>query len=102
MHVITKTPFTQAAKKYPNDAQNILDVYAKLNRGYFQDIHELQKLFPSTERYKYQADWYTINIAGNNIRLIACIFFKTQKLFVKHIVNHTKYDKLNQKYRNEG
>jgi len=47
-----------------------LDVYAKLNRCYFQDIHELQKLFPFAERYKYKANWYKINIAGNNIRLI--------------------------------
>lgn len=99
MHVITKTPFIQAAKQYPTYAPLILDTYTKLNRHSFQTLHDLKKLFPTAERYKYKADWYTINLAGNHLRLIACIFFKTQKCFVKHIVNHSEYDKLNKKYR---
>jgi len=102
MHVIAKKRFLEAARKYPNDAQAIMDTYTALNKSNCKDAHELLTIFPTLERFKYKKDWYVIDIAGNNIRMMAIIFFKGQKVYIKHIVAHKEYDKLTEKYAKKG
>jgi len=99
MHVIAKQKFIEAAKKHPDDASAIMGTYATLNKGSFENVQKLKAHFKSIERFKYLKDGYVIDIAGNNIRLIAIIFFKGQKLFVKHVVDHKEYDRLTKQYR---
>ncbi|OZB05253.1 MAG: hypothetical protein B7X54_05940 [Idiomarina sp. 34-48-12] len=41
-----------------------------------------------------------MNIGGNQLRLIAFIDFEHQKVFVKHICDHKRYDALCDYYRN--
>jgi len=40
-----------------------------------------------------------IDIGGNNLRMIAFIEFRDNRMYVKHIVTHADYDKLTEKYR---
>ncbi len=35
VHVISKRPFTEAAEKYPNDRDSIIEVYNVLRKGTF-------------------------------------------------------------------
>jgi len=100
MHIIAKPKFAEAAKEYPEHATVIMDIYKVLESGKFENPHELRKTFPKADNFKHVNKWWVFDIAGNNIRLIACIVFgiKTQTMFVKHIVNHTEYDKLNSRY----
>ncbi len=99
MHVIAKRKFIEAAEKHPSDANAIMGVYATLSKGHFENVEKLKQYYKSVERFKYLDNAYVIDIAGNNIRLIAIIFFKGQKLFVKHVVGHKEYDKLTKQYR---
>lgn len=99
MHVIAKTKFTEAAKLYPICKLAIMSTYKTLIKIKPRDLHELQQVFPSAERFKYLDNAYNINIGGNKIRLIAVIFFRGQKLYVKHVVSHSDYDELTDKYR---
>jgi mRNA interferase HigB len=100
MHIIAKPIFAEAAKEYPEHATAIMDTYKAFKSGKFENPHELRKTFPKADNFKHVKKWWVIDIAGNNIRLIACIVFgiNTQTMFVKHIVNHTEYDKLNSRY----
>jgi len=43
-----------------------------------------------------------LDIGGNNLRLLAFIEFRDDRLFVKHIVPHAEYDKLCRRYRKEA
>ena len=99
MHVISKKPFTEAAEKYPNDRESIIDVYNILRKGTFETPQELKETFASLDNFKHRDKWWVIDIGGNNLRLMAAILFTTQKIFVKHIVTHTEYDKLTQRYK---
>lgn len=99
MHIIAKPAFAEAARKYPAHATAIMDTYKALESGTFRDPHALRNVFPSADNFKYVDSWWVINIGGNNIRLIACILFGIQTLFVKHIVSHAEYDKLNKRYQ---
>ena len=99
VHVISKRPFTEAAEKYPNDRDSIIDVYNVLGKGTFETPQILRKTFSSLDNFKYKDKWWVIDIGGNNLRLMAAILFTTQKIFVKHIVTHPEYNKLTQRYK---
>lgn len=99
MHVITKRPFVEAARQFPHKKQAIMDTYRVLEKGTFNDPHALSALFPSLDNFKYREKWWVINIGGNELRLIACILFKANLVYVKHIVTHADYDKLTERYR---
>lgn len=99
MRVITRRPFMEAEKNYPNDAQAIRDVFQTLKRGHFADPLEMRQVFPSLDNFKYRDKWWVINIGGNNLRLLACILFRPQIVYVKHIVTHPEYDRLTERAR---
>lgn len=99
MHVISRKPFNDAARKYPNDGESLQQTYTTLRGGSFGTPDELKKVFPSLDNFKYRDKWWVIDVGGNNLRLIAFIEFRDNRLYVKHIVNHAEYDKLTDKYR---
>ncbi len=101
MHVISRRPFSEAAKLYPNCKTAIDDCYQVLKNGVFNTPDELHKVFPSLDNFKYRDRWWVIDIGGNHLRLMAFIEFKHNRLYVKHIVTHAQYDKLTDKYRKE-
>jgi mRNA interferase HigB len=101
MHVISRKPFNDAAKLYPNDRLAIETTYKLLRNGTFNDPNELKALFPSLDNFKYKDKWWVINIGGNNLRLIAFIEFRDNRMYVRHITTHTEYDKLCDKYAKE-
>ena len=97
MHVISKRPFVDAMKKYPNDAAAIEATYNVLNRGEFKTPEALKAVFGTLDKYKDK--WWVIDIGGNNLRLMAFIEFRHNRMYVKHIVTHSEYDELCKKYR---
>ena len=101
MHVISRKPFNDAAKLYPNDRLAIETTYKLLRNGTFNDPNELKALFPSLDNFKYKDKWWVINIGGNNLRLIAFIEFRDNRMYVRHITTHAEYDKLCDKYAKE-
>lgn len=101
MHVIKKAVFDEAGKKFPNEKKAIDAAFQVLKRGIFKTPEEMKSVFPSLDNFKYKDKWYVIDIGGNNLRLMALIFFRNQKFYVKHIVTHSEYDKLCDKYRKE-
>ncbi len=101
MHVISVRPFKEGALKYPNHANALMDVYRVLSRDSvkFKTPEEMRCVFSSLDNLKYKDTYYVINVAGNHLRIIMAIIFKTGTIFIKHIVTHAEYDKLVERYR---
>ena len=99
MHVISKKPFVDAAKQYPNDAKAIMTTHKVLEKGKFETPDELRKVFPSLDNFADKYKWWVIDIGGNNLRLLMAIQFVCQRIYVKYIVTHAEYDKLTKKAR---
>lgn len=98
MHVISKKPFNDARRQFPNDAAAIDNVYNQLKNLNFNSSDEMKKIFKTLDNFKYKDKWYVIDIGGNNLRLLAFIDFKHHRMYVKHIVSHAEYDKLCKRY----
>ena len=101
MNVISKRPFNDAAKKYPNERDALLDLYKALKSSDFHSPEEMRAVYPSLDNFKYRDRWWVLDIGGNNLRLIAYIQFVNKRMYVKHIVSHAEYDKLIKKYRSK-
>ena len=101
MHVISRKPFNDAVKKHPNDAQALISTFQTLRSGHFKTPEALKQVFSSLDNFKYRDKWYVIDIGGNNLRMIAFIEFRDNRMYVKHISTHAEYDRLCDKYRRE-
>ncbi len=85
MHIISRKPFKDAAELYPNNATAINQVYLILKKGHFSSPEMLRNVFSSLDNFKYKKKWWVINIGGNNLRLIAFIEFRDNRMYVSHI-----------------
>jgi len=99
MHVITKRKFDAASKRFPNDADGIMYVYQVLNKGIFVSSQELKSELASLDNMKYSPKMYVVDVGGNNVRILVKIDFMYQKVFVKHIITHSEYDVIVQRYK---
>lgn len=99
MHVISRRPFSDAARDFPNDALALDAIYKTLKSTSYASPNELRHDFPSLDRMKFRDKWWVINIGGNNLRLLFFADFESGRIFVKHIVPHAAYDKLVKCYR---
>lgn len=61
-----------------------------------------KKLFPTLDNFKYLDKHYVIDIANNNLRVVALIFFESQKFYVRHVFTHKEYDRFTEKHRTKG
>ncbi len=98
MHVISKKPFNDAIRQFPNDAAAINAIYNQLKRSNFESSDEMKKVFKSLDNFQYKDKWYVLDIGGNNLRLLAFIEFRHNRMYVKHIVSHAEYAKLCKRY----
>lgn len=98
MHVISKRPFSEAAKLYPNQRQALEDLFLVLRKGKFSSPEKMREVFPSLDNFKYRDKWWVIDVGGNHLRVIAFIQFSQNRIYVKHILTHAEYDKVCKKY----
>lgn len=98
MHVISKRPFDDAAKAYPNQRRALEDLYRVLRRSEFGSPDEMRRVFPSLDNFKYKDKWWVLDIGGNQLRVIAFVQFIQNRMYVKHIVTHAEYDKICNRY----
>ena len=56
----------------------------------FGNLSELRAIFPSADKV---GDLIVFNIGGNKYRLIASIHFNRGKVYIRHVLTHTEYDK---------
>ena len=98
MRVISRRPFNEAAKADPNRRQALDDLYRVLRKSKFNSPDEMRQLFPSLDNFKYKDKWWVLDVGGNNLRVIAFIQFLHNRMYVKHIVTHAKYDKICYRY----
>ncbi len=94
MHIITRKRLLEFAKKHPNSSTALDAWYRIVKSTEITNFSELRKTFPSADKV---GNLTVFNIGGNKIRLIAAIHYKTQCLFIRHVLTHKEYDKENWK-----
>jgi mRNA interferase HigB len=69
-----------------------------LRKCEFNSPDEMRRMFPSLDNFRYKDKWWVIDIAGNHLRVLVFIQFVHNRMYVKHILTHSEYDKLCNRY----
>ena len=90
MRVISRKKLVEASAQFP-DVSVSLDVwYRATKRAEWKSIVEVRKTFSTADAV---GTCTVFNIKGNAYRLITWINYRTHKVFVKHVLTHSAYDK---------
>ncbi|TDX15877.1 MULTISPECIES: type II toxin-antitoxin system HigB family toxin [Buttiauxella] len=99
MHLISLRALSEASKRFPQHAQELLMLARIIEKGYSPTPESLKKIYPTLDNFKYLDKHYVINIARNELRLIALIFFESQKFYVRDIMTHADYIRFTETHR---
>jgi mRNA interferase HigB len=92
VHVISRKKLLEAAERH-RDLAGPLDVWYRIaKKAGWRSLTDVRRVFPGADAVSR----FTIfNIQGNAYRLIAEINYRTQKIFLRHVLTHAEYSKGN-------
>ena len=94
MHIITRKRLLEFGKKYPDSIEPLDRWYRIVKHSNYNSFGKLKKTFPQADQV---GKFIVFNIGGNKYRLIAYINFTTKRLYIRHVLTHTEYDRGNWK-----
>ena len=92
MHVISGKKLLEAAERH-RDLAGPLDVWYRIaKKAEWRNLVDVKRVFPTADA----AGRFTIfNIKGNAYRLVSEINYRTQKIFLRHVLTHAEYSRGN-------
>jgi mRNA interferase HigB len=92
MHVISRKKLRGFWKLHP-EAEDYLRAWFRVaRRETWSNFAEMKVSFPKADRV---GKLTVFNIAGNRYRLIAAIHHNRGKVYIRHVLTHAEYDRLN-------
>jgi mRNA interferase HigB len=90
MWIISRKKLVEAAVKH-GDLAGPLDVWFRVaKQASWQKLNDLRRTWAKTDQV---GNCTVFNIKGNEFRLIAWVNYKSQKIFIRHVLTHAEYDK---------
>ncbi|MDQ3200856.1 MAG: type II toxin-antitoxin system HigB family toxin [Pseudomonadota bacterium] len=98
MRVFTAKRIWDAKGKWPNTAAALDQWYRLVKRNNPCDFAAMKSLFSSTDKV---GEFHVFDIGGNKLRLIAFVRYRSQKLYIKYVLDHGEYERGKWKERKE-
>jgi len=90
MHVISRKTLRLFWERYPDSETALARWFKIVQQTEFRNFAELRAAFPTADKVD---NWIVFNIGGNKYRLIVSIHFNRGKVYVRHVLTHTEYDR---------
>ncbi len=90
MHVISKRRLREFWENHPRAEAPLRAWYQKARKAEWEEFTDVKEMFPQTDQYK---QFVIFDIGGNKYRLIAEINSTQAKIFVRHVLTHSEYDR---------
>ncbi len=88
MHVISRKRLKEAVLRHP-EIETALDAWFPIaKKAAWQSLLEVRQTFANADAV---GKWTVFNIKGNKYRLIAEINYRYQRLYIRHVLTHAKY-----------
>lgn len=71
-------------------------------KGYFKKLELLKAVFLFLDNFKYLDKHYVFNVGGNELRVVAMVFFELQKCYIREVMTHKEYDFFTAVYCTKG
>ena len=90
LHIISRKRLKEAATLH-GDLEAPLDVWFRIvKRASWQNLADVRKTFASADLVNR---WTVFNVKGNRYRLVAEINYRFQRVYIRHVLTHTDYDR---------
>ena len=94
MHLITQKQLIEFWKRH-RTSEAPLRAWVRIMKGTnFSSFPHLREKFPSAD---YVEPYTIFDVGGNNWRIITVIHFNRAKIYIRHVVTHSEYDKWNKR-----
>lgn len=90
MHVFAEKPIREAKAKWPRAASAREQWYRLAKGSSPADFAAMKAIFPATDKV---GELHVFDIGGNKLRLIAFVRDRSQKLYIKHVLDHREYER---------
>jgi mRNA interferase HigB len=90
MHVITRKRLNEFAALHPGCRAALVHWFSEMHRHQFSDIAEVRAVFPHADKVE---KFTVFNLGGNKCRLVAAIHYNRSKVYIRHVLTHSEYDR---------
>ncbi len=90
MRVISRKALREFWKRHPDSETSLSRWFKAVKNSAFSNFNDLQSAFPSADKVD---DLIVFDIGGNKYRLIASVHFNRGKVYVRHVLTHSEYDR---------
>lgn len=91
MHVISKKSLSNFWEKHAKSRDSLLAWHKVAENCTARNFTELKETFGTAD---YVPDKFTVfDVGGNNFRVIAVIYYTTQKMYIRGVFTHLEYNK---------
>jgi len=90
VHIISRKALIRFWIEHPDSKIPLSGWYKIVDKTDFHSFAKLRKALPSVARVD---DLFIFDIAGNKYRLITSSHFNRSKVYIRHILSHTEYDR---------
>lgn len=90
MHVISYKAIREFVARHPDAEEALKAWYKAAGRARWANLPEVRREFPHADPV---GRFTVFNVKGNHYRLIAEINYRSQILFVRHVLTHEEYDR---------
>jgi mRNA interferase HigB len=90
MRIVKRGALVQFWHVHPDATASLESWYAVMRKADWKTPAELKQVYPNADLVGRRT---VFNIEGNKYRLIARVNYRTQRVFVLHILTHSEYDR---------
>jgi mRNA interferase HigB len=90
VHIISRKALKQFWERHPDSKYPLSRWFKILQKNDFGSFNELRGTFPTADKV---GDLIVFNISRNKYRLITSIHFNRNKVYVRHVLTHSEYDR---------
>ena len=90
MHVISRKALREFWGKHPDSETSLSRWFKAVKNSEFSNFSDLRSAFPNADKVE---NLIVFDIGGNKYRLIASVHFNRGKVYVRHVLTHSEYDR---------
>lgn len=90
MHVFSEKPIREAKEQWPQAASALAQWFRLASRTCPKDFSAMKSIFPATDKV---GEFHVFDIGGNKLRLIAFVSYRSQRLYIKHVMDHREHER---------
>ncbi len=90
MHIISRRALQMFWEKHPDSEGPLSRWFKAVKNSAFSSFSDLRSTFPTADKV---GDLIVFDIGGNKYRLIASVHFNRGKVYIRHVLTHSEYDR---------